>query len=226
MNRTDAMSSSPKHALLAEYAMIAHALAAPARLMILEQLAQGARGVDGLANKTGLTVANCSQHLQQLRRSGLVVGQRKGKSVIYSLTDPRTLDIMDTLRLLAERNLATVDRILRDLANGKDTPEPMTRDALEARLHDGTVTILDVRPADEFADSHIAGALNVMPDQIDRIRDRLDPAIDIVAYCRGPYCIYAHQAVTALRKQGFNAVRLDGGLPEWRREDRPVAQST
>jgi ArsR family transcriptional regulator len=219
------VSISPNLALLKEYAQVARALSAPARLMLLEQLAQGERGVEILAEKTGLTVANCSQHLQQLRRAALVTSRRDGKAVIYRLTDAKTLELMDLLHIVAERNLAQVERILRGLSGGADTPEPIGRDELAARLADGSITVLDVRPTDEYVTAHIPGALNATLLDLEKIIPILDPNTDIVAYCRGPYCVYAHQAVAALCKHGFLTRRLDGGLPEWRADGRPV-QST
>ena len=216
------MSISPKTALLEEYALVARALSAPARLMLLEQLAQGERGVAALAEKTGLTIANCSQHLQQLRRAALVTSRRDGKTVIYRLTDAKTLDLMDLLRIVAERNLAQVERILRGFSGGADAPEPVSRADLAARLAEGSVTVLDVRPADEYAAAHIPGALNVTLADLDQILPKLAPDAEIVAYCRGPYCVYAHQAVAALRSHGLNARRLEGGLPEWREDGRPI----
>jgi rhodanese-related sulfurtransferase/DNA-binding transcriptional ArsR family regulator len=220
------VSTSPKIALLEEYALVARALSAPARLSILEQLAQGERGVEALAERTGLTLANCSQHLQQLRRSGLVTSRRDGKAVIYRLSDTKTLDLMDLLRIVAERNLAQVERILRGLSGGEEAPEPVSRADLATRLAEGSVTVLDVRPADEYAAGHIPGALNATLADLDRILPVLAPDIEIVAYCRGPYCVYAHQAVAALRKQGLNARRLEGGLPEWRKDGRPVLMAS
>lgn len=219
------MTTGTKHALLGEYALIARALAAPARLMVLEQLAQGERGVDVLADKTGLSIANCSQHLQQLRRAGLVTSRRDGKAVIYRMTDTRTLVLMDLLRCVAERNLDRVDAILRGLGDGQDIPEPLSRAELARRLADGAVTLLDIRPCDEFDMAHIPGARQVTLADLDRIIPELDPAMQIVAYCRGPYCIYAHQAVAALRRLGLNARRMEGGLPEWRAEGRPVGSA-
>jgi len=216
------VSISPKTALLEEYALVARALSAPARLMLLEQLAQGERGVEALADKTGLTIANCSQHLQQLRRAALVTSRRDGKSVIYRLTDAMTLQLMDLLRIVAERNLAQVERIIRGLSGGSDAPEPVSRADLAARLAEGSVTVLDVRPADEYAAGHIPGALNATLADLEQILPGLAPDTEIVAYCRGPYCVYAYQAVAALRKQGFNARRLEGGLPEWREDGLPV----
>lgn len=216
------MSISPKLALLEEYALVARALSAPARLMILEQLAQGERGVEALAEKTGLTIANCSQHLQQLRRSGLVISRRDGKAVIYRLSDAKTLQLMDLMQILAERNLAQVDLILRGLSGGEGPLEPVSRADLAVRLAEGSVTVLDVRPADEYAAGHIPGALNASLSELQRVLARLAPDVEVVAYCRGPYCVYAYQAVAALRQIGIHARRMDGGLPEWREDGRPV----
>ena len=179
--------------------------------------------MEALADKTGLTFANASQHLQALRRAGLVTSRRSGKSVIYRLSDARTLALMDLIRVVAERNLAQVERILRGLSDGADSPEPVTRDELAARLKEGLVTLFDVRPPDEFGMGHIPGAQNLSLADLDRIAPTLDLNAEIVAYCRGPYCVYAHQAVTILRKRGLNARRLDGGLPEWREDGRPLA---
>jgi rhodanese-related sulfurtransferase/predicted transcriptional regulator len=217
------MSTSPKLALLEEFTKLSRAMGNPSRLMILEQLAQGERGVDIMADKVGLPIANCSQHLQTLRRAGLVTSRRDGKSVIYRLTDTQTLILMDTLRLVAERNLAAVELIVRGLSDGTEPPEAITRDELVLRLRDGSVTLIDVRPSDEYHLAHLPGALNIpMTALYDRLAD-LDLAQEIVAYCRGPYCVYAREAVAALRKHGFRARRMNGGLPEWRADGRAVS---
>ncbi|MCU0854853.1 MAG: rhodanese-like domain-containing protein, partial [Rhodobacteraceae bacterium] len=152
----------------------------------------------------------------------LVTSRREGKAVIYRLTDAKTLQLMDLLRVVAERNLAQVERILRGLSGGDDAPEPLSREDLAARLAEGSVTILDIRPPDEYAAGHIPGAVNLLLADLERIIPSFAPGREIVAYCRGPYCIYAHQAVTALRKRGLNARRMDGGLPEWREDGREV----
>ena len=210
------LSISPKLALLQEYALVATALSAPARLAILEQLAQKAHGVDSLAARTGLTVANCSQHLKVLRRAGLVASQRSGKAVIYRLADPAVLGLMAGLRQIAERNLAEVERILRDLSGGATPPEPVRRAELAARIAAGDVTVIDLRPADEFASGHLPGAINL------RLSDLAEARLDgeIVAYCRGPFCLDSQQAETLLRARGLQARRMEGGLPEWREEGR------
>lgn len=219
------MSISPKTALLDEYALVARAMSAPARLRLLEQLAQGECGVEALADKTGLNVANASQHLQQLRRAGLATSRREGRAVIYRLSDSRTLALMAMLRDLAESNIARVGEILRDLAGGQNLPDPVTRDDLAARMRDGAVTVLDVRPADEYAAGHIPGALHATVAGLDTVLPALSRDGEIVAYCRGPYCLYAHEAVAALRRLGYRARPLDGGLPEWREEGREVSFS-
>jgi rhodanese-related sulfurtransferase/DNA-binding transcriptional ArsR family regulator len=193
-------SLSPKAALLEEFALVARALSAPARLMLLEQLAQGERGVEALADTTGLTVANCSRHLQQ----ALVTSRRDGNAVIYRQTDVKTPELMDLLRVVAARNLAQVERIPRGLSGGGDTPEPVSRADLAARLAEGSVTVLDVRPADEYAAGHIPGALNTTLADLAQILPRLAPGTESVAHCRGPYCVYAHKAVATLRKHGLS----------------------
>lgn len=212
---------TPKLALLEEYALVARALGAQHRMMLLEQLAQGERGVEALADKVGLTVANCSQHLQQLRRAGLVTSRRAGKSVIYRLTDDKTLVLMDLVGQIARRNISVVEEILQSLSQGSE-PEPISRDELSQRLEEGSVTLLDVRPSDEYAMAHIPGALQADLGQLEALVSSFDPTLEIVAYCRGPYCVYAHQAVARLKQLGLNARRLDGGLPEWRADGRSL----
>lgn len=212
------LSISPKQALLEEYALVATALSAPARLAILEQLAQKEHGVDSLAARTGLTLANCSQHLQSLRRAGLVASQRAGKAVIYRLSDPSVLGLMSALRQIAERNLAEVERILRGLSGGETPPEPVSRADLAERIASGEVTVIDLRPADEFAAGHLPGAINLRLSELANVQ--LDG--EIVAYCRGPFCLDSQQAETLLRARGLQARRMDGGLPEWREEGRMI----
>lgn len=212
---------TPKLALLEEYALVARALGAPHRMMLLEQLAQGERGVEQLAEKVGVTVANCSQHLQQLRRAGLVTSRRAGKAVIYRMTNDKTLVLMELIGQIAQQNLSVVDDILQSLSDGS-APEPITRAELAARLEDGSVTLMDMRPEDEFAMGHIPGAVQVDLSRLDSIVGSLNSTAEIIAYCRGPYCVYAHQAVARLRHLGHNARRLEGGLPEWRAAGFPV----
>ena len=216
---------TPKLALLEEYALIARAIGAPHRMMLLEQLAQGERGVEDLADKVGVTVANCSQHLQLLRRAGLVTSRRAGKAVIYRMTDDKTLVLMDLLGRIAQQNLSVVDDILQELSDGT-VSEPITRAELDARLNEGSVTLLDMRPEDEFAMGHIPGAVQVDLSGLDAMAANLNTTSEIIAYCRGPYCVYAHQAVARLRQLGLEARRLEGGLPEWRADGRHVVTAS
>jgi ArsR family transcriptional regulator len=216
------MSIGPKQALFAEFAAVARALGHAHRLEILEHLAQGERAVEQLAACVGLSVANASQHLQQLRRTGLVASRRDGKFIRYRLADDTVLTLLSSLRQVAERNVAGVDRIVRGYFEDRDHMEPVSREALLERLRDGLVTVLDVRPADEFALGHVAGAVNVPLGELQAQLADLDPAQQIVAYCRGAYCVLSFEAVAALRARGFDARRLEDGLPEWRAAGLPM----
>jgi ArsR family transcriptional regulator len=220
------MSSTPKQALFAAFAGVARALGHPHRLELLEQLAQGERAVEKLAGRAGLSVANASQHLQQLRRSGLVASRRDGKFVLYRLADPSILALLSSLRRLAERNLAEVDRIVRSYYADRDGLEPVSREDLLRRMRDGLVTVLDVRPADEFALGHLPGALNMAVGELEARLAEFDPRREIVAYCRGAYCVLSFEAVAALRSRGLKARRLEDGLPEWREAGLPVELGT
>ena len=215
--------SSPKLVLFTQFAAVAKSIAHPNRLELLEQLAQGERSVEVLAQRTRLSVANASQHLQQMRRAGMVSSRREGKFVIYALADTAVLDLLSALRRLAERNIAEVQQVIRSYFDERDAMEAVTREELRARLQSGTVTILDVRPPDEFALGHLPRAINIpLPELAARLAE-LDPAGEIIAYCRGPYCVLSYEAVAALRARGFKARRLEDGLPEWRAAGLPVA---
>jgi ArsR family transcriptional regulator len=192
---------------------------------MLEHLAQGERGVEALAERVGLSVANASQHLQQLKRAGLVASRRDGKFVLYRLADDGVLALMQALFDVGERNLAQVDRILRSYFAERDNLEPVTRAELLERTRDGLVTVLDVRPADEFAAGHLPGALNMQLSELEARLAELDPAQEIVAYCRGPYCVLSFEAVAALRARGFKVRRLEDGFPEWRAAGLPLEYS-
>jgi ArsR family transcriptional regulator len=219
------MSIAAKQALLAEFAAVARALGHQHRLEILEHLAQGDRTVDTLAERTGLSSANASQHLQQLRRAGLVVSSRHGKFVRYRLADGNVLGLLASLRQVAERNLAEVDRIVRDYFAQRDSMEPVSREELLSRLRDGLVTVLDVRPADEFALGHLPGAVNIPLRELGERLAELDPSQEVVAYCRGAYCVLSFEAVAALRAHGFKARRLEDGFPEWKAAGLPVGHA-
>jgi ArsR family transcriptional regulator len=215
-------SQGPKRALFAQFAAVAKALGHAHRLELLEQLAQGERGVEVLAQRTGLSIANASQHLQHMRRAGMVANRREGKFVYYRLADDAVLELLTALRRIAERNVAEVERLVRSYFNDRDALEPVSRDELLQRLGAGAVTVLDVRPEDEFALGHVPGALNIPLRALEARLSELDPSQEIVAYCRSHYCVLSFEAVAALRARGFKVRRLEDGLPEWRAAGLPV----
>ena len=215
-------SQSPKHALFAQFAAVAKTLGHAHRLDLLEQVAQGERSVETLAQRAGLSIANASQHLQHMRRAGLVTARRDGKFIYYRLTDNSVLDLLAALHQIAERNVAEVERIVRSYFYNRDSLEPISRKELQHRLRTGSVTVLDVRPEDEFALGHVPGALSIPLGVLKKRLSELDPSKEIVAYCRGPYCVLSFEAVALLRERGFNVRRLEDGLPEWRAAGLPV----
>ena len=210
------MSIGPKQAMFEAFASVARGLGHPHRLEILEHLGQGERGVEALSERAGMSLANASQHLQQLKRAGLVASRRDGKFVLYRLADDNVLRLLGSLRQVAERNLAEVDRIVRSYFAQCDSMEPVSRAELLERTRKGLVTVLDVRPADEFASGHLPGAVNIPLSELEARLAQLDPGQEIVAYCRSTYCVLSFEAVAALRRRGFNVRRLEGGYPEWR----------
>jgi rhodanese-related sulfurtransferase/biotin operon repressor len=213
---------NPKLALFAQFAAVAKALAHPHRLELLEQLAQGERSVEVLGDRTGLSIANASQHLQHMRRAGLVANRRDGKFIYYRLADDSVLNLLSSLHGIAERNLAEVERLVRNYFHARDELEPITREELLRRSRTREIAILDVRPEDEFALGHLPGAVNIPLRELEARLAELDQTQEIVAYCRGPYCLLSYEAVAALRARGFNVRRLQDGLPEWRAAGLPV----
>jgi ArsR family transcriptional regulator len=209
-------------ALFHQFAVVAKSLAHAHRLELLEQLAQGQRSVEVLADRTGLSVANTSQHLQQMRRAGIVSARREGRFVFYALADESVLDLMSVLRRIAEQNIAEVERVIRSYFNERDRMEPVSRQELLEQSRAGAVIVLDVRPPDEFALGHLPGAVNIPLRELEARLAELDPTQEIVAYCRGPYCVLSYEAVAALRARGFKIRRLQDGLPEWRAAGLPV----
>lgn len=215
-------SLNPKKAMLAAFASVAKAIGNEHRLDLLEHLAQGERSVEALAERTGISLVSVSQHLQALRKSGLVEARREGRHVFYRVADDGVLRLIASLRDVAERQVAEVDRIVSGYFRDRDSLEAVSRDELFERLRDGLVTILDVRPEDEFAEAHLPGAVNVPLSQLRERMDELPRDLDVVAYCRGPWCVLAFEAVALLRESGLSARRLEGGLPEWRIAGLPV----
>jgi len=220
------VANQPKQRIYEQFARISKALAAPARLELLDLLTQGERPVDALARETGLSVANASQHLQVLAAARLVESRRDAQRVLYRIADDSVVGLWHALRRTAEARLAELDEVVRAYLVGRDELEPIDRDEVVRRLDAGSVTLIDVRPADEYEHGHIAGAISVPLDQLPAWARRAPKRRTVVAYCRGPYCVYALEAVAALRKHGISARRAEDGVSEWRAAGLPIEPST
>jgi len=216
-------STGPKQAIFAALSDVAHALGHPHRLELLEHVAQGMRSVEELSARANLSFANTSRHLQILRRARLVDTERRGKHVLYRLAgDNEVVDLMRALGRVGERNVAEVNRVMTDYFHARDALEPVSRTELISRLRDGLVTILDVRPEDEFALGHLPGALNIPLGKLKQRLGELPAGREVIAYCRGPYCVLSFDAVAALRARGYRVRRLEDGYPEWKAAGFPV----
>jgi rhodanese-related sulfurtransferase/DNA-binding transcriptional ArsR family regulator len=215
-----------KDRLYAEFARMGKAMASPHRLEILEILAQGERTVESIAAETALSVANASRHLQQLRQAQLVIARREGLYVHYRVAGPEVVSLVLALRHTAERHLAEVDRVVGDFLGDREGFEPVTPDELARRMTNGEVVLLDVRPEQEYTAGHITGAQSMPVADISSRLGELPRDKEYVAYCRGPYCVYADEAVAVLRANGITAQRLTEGYPEWWLAGRPVHTAT
>jgi rhodanese-related sulfurtransferase len=217
--------SSFKKTLFGQFARIGRALGSGHRLELLELLAQGERPVEALASVVNLPLANVSQHLQYLRRAGLVTTRRQGQHVYYRLAHPAAAELVSALGRIAETQVADVRKLIHGYLGARDDLEPITRAELRKRVRAGDVTLLDVRPPEEYAAGHLPGALNVPLKDLIRRLDSLPPKQEIVAYCRGPYCVLAFEAVARLRSRGLKARRLEDGYPEWAGAGLPIERS-
>jgi rhodanese-related sulfurtransferase/predicted transcriptional regulator len=210
-------SAGPKQTIFASLAEVAQALGHAYRLELLEHLAQGERSVERLSARVGLNFANASRHLQILRRARLVEARRNGKHVLYRLAgDAEVVELMRALGHVGERNVAEVSRVMADYFHARDALEAVSREDLVSKLHDGLVTVIDVRPEDEFALGHLPGALNIPLAELELRLSELPADREVIAYCRGPYCILSFEAVAALRARGYLVHRLEDGYPEWK----------
>ena len=215
-----------KDRLYGQLARLGKALSSPHRLEMLELLAQGERTVDSLATEIGLSLANASQHLQALRQAALVESRKDGLFVYYRLADPDVFELSKVIRSVAERRLAELDRLVQEHFGNRTDAEAVPIDVLLKRARSKQVVILDTRPASEYIAGHIPGALSIPVDDLQRRLKELTKGKEYVAYCRGPYCIYADRAVEILRGHGRRARRLAEGFPEWRSAGLPVFQGT
>ncbi|MER9926528.1 metalloregulator ArsR/SmtB family transcription factor [Mesorhizobium sp. M0048] len=216
-------SIGPKQAIFASLAEVAQALGHAHRLELLEHLAQGERSVEGLAARAGLNFANASRHLQILRRARLVEAERHGKHMLYRLSgDVLVVELMKDLGRVGERNVAEVNRVMTDYFQARDALEAVSREELVSRLRDGLVTVLDVRSEDEFALGHLPGALNIPFAELENRLAELPANREVIAYCRGRYCVLSFEAVAALRARGYVAHRLEDGYPDWKAAGLPI----
>ena len=213
---------NPKRDVFANLARIGTALSSAVRLEFLELLAQGERSVDQLATLTGASVANTSQHLQKLKAAGLILGRKEGQYVFYRLAGDEVVGLLSALGNAGEAYLAEVERTVRLYFAAKDDLEPVRARELLDRAKRGLVTVLDVRPPEEFAAGHLPGAVNIPVNELEKRLAELPKRKEVVAYCRGPYCLMSYDAVALLRRKGLKARRLEDGLPEWRHAGLPV----
>jgi rhodanese-related sulfurtransferase/predicted transcriptional regulator len=220
------MSTNPKRDVFASLARVGTALSSPTRIEFLELLAQAERSVEQLATLTGTSVANTSQHLQKLRQAGLIVGRKEGLYVFYRLAGDEVVGMLSAMSRVGEACVAEVERIVRLYFAGKDELEPVPANELLERARKGLVTVLDVRPPEEFAAGHVPGAINIPVHELEKRLKDLPKRREVIAYCRGPYCLMSYDAVSMLRKRGMRARRLQAGMPEWRAAGLPVAQKT
>ena len=212
-----------KDAIYEQFARIGKAVSSPKRLELLDLLCQGPRTVEVLAKESGLTVANASQHLQVLRSARLAETEKEGLFVTYRLADPAVCEFFRAMRLLAEGRLAEVEQIKRQFLEGREGMEPMDREELLALVRQGAVTVLDVRPVEEFKAGHVAGALSIPLQELKLRLSDLPRDRKIVAYCRGPYCVLSVEAVEMLRAEGFQAIRIEEGIQDFRVMGFPIA---
>lgn len=211
-----------KEQVYSQFARIGKTLSSPARLEILDLLAQGEKSVDAIARTTRLGVKNTSAHLRDLRSACLVETRREGTHVYYRLASESVFHLLREFQAVARDRITDIDRITRMYFEARDQLEPVQPEELLRRLELGEVTLLDVRPEDEYRAGHIAGALSVPPDSVEQRLESLPRDHEVIAYCRGPYCVYAASAVEALRSAGFRARRLETGVPDWRALGYPV----
>jgi rhodanese-related sulfurtransferase len=213
------MENPNKHfrdSIYEQFSRIGKAVSSPKRLELLDLLCQGENTVEALTKKTGLTVANASQHLQVLRAARLVEAEKVGLFVTYRLADQMVCEFFRSMRVLAENRLAEVEQIKRQFLEGREGMEPVDRDALLKSVREGAATVLDVRPHEEYRAGHIPGAISIPLKALELRLSSLPRDQEIVAYCRGPYCVLAIQAVELLRSKGFHALRLEDGIQDWK----------
>lgn len=210
-----------KQQLFEKLAKVAHCLSSPQRIELLDYLAQASRSVEELSQLSGLNFANTSRHLQILKNHGLISVEKLGKSRVYEISGEDVILLVGSLRRTAETHIAEMDRLLATIQPTDALPHKISRQELLTHLDEEDFLVVDVRPPKEFTEGHIKGAINIPPDQIDQAVESLPLDKTLVAYCRGPYCVYSHQLLQALQNKGKDSYQLEGGFPEWRAEGFP-----
>lgn len=216
------MQAGDPSRIVVELAELGRTLGNAHRLVLLEHIAQGERAVEHLAELSGLSIANASQHLQHLKRAGMVQSRRDGKQVLYRLSNGPLVDVLQALRKYVEYTHKEMLELVADNFKHRDRLEAISRDELVERLKTGAITILDVRSTDEFALGHLPGAINIPAEDLAQQLTKLSNKLEIVAYCRGPFCVLSERAITLLASQGYRARRLDGGFPAWSEAGLPI----
>ncbi len=214
-----------KGPLYDQFARVAKAVANPHRLELIDLLAQGERRVDDLAREAGLSIANASQHLQTLRQGGLVVSRRDGTAIYYRLADEQVVRLWQAIRAVGEARLAELDVLTRMYLHDRAELDAIDATTLRRRIEDGDVVVLDVRPVLEYRAAHIAGARSIPITELANRLQEVPRDLEVVAYCRGPYCLFSDEAVVLLRERGYQARRLDVGLPDWQLAGLPIETS-
>ncbi len=213
-----------KDTVFEQFAKIAHAFSSPKRLEIIDILAQGERDVDSLSRQVNMTIANTSRHLQALKHARLVENRKAGVQVFYRLAGAEVLHCYNQLQSLAEKRSVEIREIVRVFFEDRDGLEPVSKDELWKRMQDKDVIVLDVRPSEEYKNGHIAGALSVPLSELKNKLKEIPQDRQIVAYCRGPYCVLSAEAMEILRTAGYQAIRLKEGLPEWKEAGLPLGE--
>lgn len=215
-----------KDALYAQFARVGHALSSPKRIELLDLLAQGEKPVEQLAEHASTPLKNTSAHLRVLRQARLVETRKHGTHVFYRLADEHVSGFLRAFQSLGQKRLVEVEYVTKLFLHDKDELQPVTRAELRRRLRDGSATVIDVRPREEYMAGHIPGALSMPVAEVKRRMQELPKKREVIAYCRGPYCVYSLDAVTLLRQKGYRARRAEDGLPEWRSAGLPVVAGT
>jgi len=216
--------STVKKQLFEQLALIAHSLGSPQRMEMLDYLAQAERGVDELSKLTDLSIANTSRHLQILKQNGIVSVRKQGKSRLYQLAGDDVIQLISSLRVTAKKHLAEVERLTANLLDSSLREQTISSRELVNKIEDDNLLLLDVRPNKEFLQGHIQGAINILPEEIEEKSKQLASDKTVVAYCRGPYCVYSYEMLQSLRSRGIDALRLEEGFPEWKAAGLPFEQ--